>query len=153
MLTITTALIIKSISICQCLSKTSIFKWKFPTWERHACFHNTTTMVMSWNKMQELSVLMLPSMHRAPSMFCFPMLTTEICVCVLSCFSHVQLLATLWTVARQTPLCIGFFRQKYQSRWPCPPPEDLPNLGIEPAALVTPALQADSLLLSHQGSL
>ena len=35
------------------------------------------------------------------------------------------------------------------SRWPCPPPGDLPNLGIEPGS---PALQADSLPLSHQGS-
>ena len=153
MLAITAALIIKSISVCQCLSKTSIFKWKFPTWERHACFHNTTTMVMSWNKMQELSVLMLPFMHRAPSMLCFPVPTTEMCACVLSCFSHGRLLATLCTVACQTHLCIGFFRQEYQSGLPCPPPEDLPNPGIKPTSLVTPALQADSLLGSHQGSL
>ena len=32
---------------------------------------------------------------------------------------------------------------------PCPPPGNLPDSGIEPA---TPALQADSLLLSHWGS-
>ena len=32
---------------------------------------------------------------------------------------------------------------------PCPPPGDLPNPGIEPGPS---ALQADSLLLSHQGS-
>ena len=31
----------------------------------------------------------------------------------------------------------------------CSPPVDLPDLGIEP---VSPALQADSLLLSHWGS-
>jgi len=29
---------------------------------------------------------------------------------------------------------------------------DLPNPGIEPTSPVAPALQADSLLLSHQGS-
>ena len=29
-------------------------------------------------------------------------------VCVLSCFSHVQLCVTLWTAARQTPLSMGF---------------------------------------------
>ena len=27
---------------------------------------------------------------------------------MLNCFSHVRLLATLWTIARQTPLCMGF---------------------------------------------
>ena len=36
----------------------------------------------------------------------------------------------------------GFSRQEYWSRLPCPPPGDLPNLGIEPRS---PTLQADSL--------
>ena len=67
--------------------------------------------------------------------------------------SRVQLFATLRTIARQTPLSMGFSRQEYWSGLPCPPPGDLPNAGIEPASLVAPALQADSLLLSHQGSL
>ena len=35
---------------------------------------------------------------------------------------------------------------------PCPPPEDLPNSRIKPVSPVTPALQADSLLQSHQRS-
>ena len=34
-------------------------------------------------------------------------------LCVLSCFSHVQLFGTLWTVAHQAPLSMGFFRQEY----------------------------------------
>ena len=63
---------------------------------------------------------------------------------VLSCFSCVQLFATLWTVARQAPLSMGFSRQEYWSGLPYPPPGDLPNLGMEPTSL---ALQADSLLL------
>ena len=37
---------------------------------------------------------------------------------------------------------MGFFRQKYWSGLPCPPPGDLPDPGIE---LMSPALQADSL--------
>ena len=37
------------------------------------------------------------------------------CVCVLSCFSHVRLFATLGTVACQAPLSIGFSRQEYWS--------------------------------------
>ena len=54
---------------------------------------------------------------------------------------RVRLFATLWTVALQAPLSMGFSRQGYWSRLPCPPPGDLPNPGIE---LRSPALQADS---------
>ena len=39
-----------------------------------------------------------------------------------------------WTVAHQTPLSMGFSRQEYWSGLPCPPPEDLPSPGIEPAS-------------------
>ena len=60
----------------------------------------------------------------------------------LNHFSHVQLYATLWTVARQAPLSMGFSRQEYWSGLPCPPPGDLPSPGIEPRS---PALQMDSL--------
>ena len=65
---------------------------------------------------------------------------------MLSHFSHVQLFATPWTIASQAPLSMEFFRQEYWSGWPCPSPGDLPNSGIKPAS---PALQADSLLLSR----
>ena len=41
--------------------------------------------------------------------------------CVLSCFSHVQLFATEWTVTHQAPLSMGFSRQEYWSGLPCPP--------------------------------
>ena len=52
----------------------------------------------------------------------------EVCVCaVLSHFSCVQLFATLWTVARQAPLSMGFSRQEYCSGLPFPPPGDLPR--------------------------
>ena len=39
--------------------------------------------------------------------------------------------ATLWTVAHQAPLSMGFSRQEYWSGLPCPSPGDLPDLGIE----------------------
>ena len=62
------------------------------------------------------------------------------------------------TVARQTPLSLGFSRQEYWSGLPFPSPVDLPDPGIEPTS---PAL-ADRCLfvclflfvlpLSHQGS-
>ena len=49
----------------------------------------------------------------------------------------------------QVPLSTGFLRQEYWSRLPFPSSGDLPDLGME---LVSPALQVDSLPLSHQGS-
>ena len=50
-----------------------------------------------------------------------------------------------WTVARKTPLSVGFSRQEYWSGLPLPPQGDLPDPGIEH---MSPAWQADSLPLS-----
>ena len=49
-------------------------------------------------------------------------------------------LATLWTVSYQAPLSMGFSTQEYWRGLPFPPPGDLPNPGIEPASLTSPAL-------------
>ena len=68
--------------------------------------------------------------------------------CMLSLFSHVQLFVTSWTVARQAPLSMGFSRQEYRSGLPCPPPGDLPNLGIKPASLMSPALAGGFFTIS-----
>ena len=43
-------------------------------------------------------------------------------------------------VALQAPLSMGFSRQEYWSWLPCPPPGDLPDPGIEPVSLMSPAL-------------
>ena len=43
--------------------------------------------------------------------------------------SHVWLFATLWTVAHQAPLSMGFPRQEYWSGLPFPPPGNLPDSG------------------------
>ena len=59
---------------------------------------------------------------------------------VLSYFSHVRLFVTLWTVALQGPLSMGFSRQEYWSELPRPSPGDLPDPGIEPVSLKLPAL-------------
>ena len=58
-------------------------------------------------------------------------------------------LATLWTVAFQAPLSMGFSRKGYWSWLPFPSPGDLPDPVIKPEY---PAWQADSLLQSHLGS-
>ena len=59
---------------------------------------------------------------------------------MLSHFSRVKLLMTLWIVAHQAPLFMGFSRQEYWSGLPCPSPGSLPDPGIEPANLASPAL-------------
>ena len=63
-----------------------------------------------------------------------------LCVCVLRWFSRVWLLATLWTVAHQAPLSMGFSRLGYWSGLLCPPPGDLPDPEIKPISLMSPAL-------------
>ena len=55
---------------------------------------------------------------------------------------------TLWTVAYQAPLSMGFSRQEYWSGLPFPSPGDLPDPGIEPGF---PALQADALTCEPPG--
>ena len=65
--------------------------------------------------------------------------------------SHVQLFATLWTVAHQaSPPSTGFSRQEYWSRLPFPSLGDLPDPGIE---LRSPTLQADTLPSEPPGKL
>ena len=59
------------------------------------------------------------------------------CACMLS---HVRLFATPWTVAPQTPLSMGFPRQEIWSELPFPAPKTLPDPGIKPVSLVSPAL-------------
>ena len=60
------------------------------------------------------------------------------CAC-LSCFIHVQLFVTLWTVACQAPLSMRFCRQEYWNRLPWLPSGHLPDAGIEPTSLASPA--------------
>ena len=59
---------------------------------------------------------------------------------VLSHFSYVRLGVTLWTVACQAPLSMGFSRQGYWSGLPFPTPGDLADPGVKPSSLSSPAL-------------
>ena len=56
------------------------------------------------------------------------------------------LFATLWTVACQAPLSMGFFRQEYWTGLPCLPSGDLPNPGIEHVSLKFPVLAGGFLI-------
>ena len=66
---------------------------------------------------------------------------------MLSCFSYDLLFVTLWGVAQEAPLSMGFSRQEYWSGLPCPPPEDLPGPRIEPdEKLLLPAMNNTGIL-------
>ena len=64
------------------------------------------------------------------------------------CAQWVWLFATPWTVALQAPLSMGFSRQEYWSGLLCPPPENLPNQGLNLHLL---HLQVSSLSLVSPG--
>ena len=69
-------------------------------------------------------------------------------VCVLSCFSPAHLFVSPWTVAHQAPLSMGFSRQEYWSGLPCRLPGHLPDPGIEPTSLMSPALAGGFFITS-----
>ena len=69
-----------------------------------------------------------------------PIMLVYIYACMLSCFNHVQLFVTLWTIVHQAPLSMEFSRQVYWSGFPFPTPGDLPLPGIKPMSLASPAL-------------
>ena len=64
-------------------------------------------------------------------------------MCILS---HVPLFVTPWTLAHQALLSMGFSRQEYWSGLPFPISEDLPNPGMEPKSLTSPALSVRQIL-------
>ena len=63
-----------------------------------------------------------------------------LCCCSAQSLSHLQLFGTPWTVNHQAPLSMEFSRQGYWSRSPFPTPGGLPNPGVKPMSLVSPAL-------------
>ena len=64
----------------------------------------------------------------------------HMCVRVYQVTSVVSDSVTPWTIARQAPLSLGFFRQEYWSGLPCPTPGDLLNPAIEAVSLISAAL-------------
>ena len=72
---------------------------------------------------------------------------------MLSRFSHVRLFVTLWIVAHQALLSMGFPRQEHWSGLPCPPPGDLPDPGIKPESPVSPALAGRFFTTAPPGSI
>ena len=85
-----------------------------------------------WSHIGELSSLRLNSAAIKRRFVTMP--------CYAQSLSRVQLFATLWTLALQAPLSIGFSRQEYWRGLPCPSPGELPDPGIKLASTVSPAL-------------
>ena len=69
-------------------------------------------------------------------------------VCMLSHFSPVRFFASLWIVAHQSPLSVGFSRQEYWSGLLHSPPGDLPDPEIKPTSLMSPALAGGFFTIS-----
>ena len=106
----------------QCLWILDLVSWI--DWGKdHACYDSDTNSSVC------------PSQHHQtvlwPQLGVQPFNTALILLCcVLSRFSPVWLFATLWTLARQAPLSMGFSRWGYWSRLPCFPPGDLLDLEV-----------------------
>ena len=63
-----------------------------------------------------------------------------VCMCVCVCTQLCPTLSSPWTVACQAPLPMVFPRQEYWSGLSFPTPGDLPDPGIDPTSLASPAL-------------
>ena len=73
------------------------------------------------------------------------------CTCLLSHFSRVWLFPTLWAIACQASLSLGFSRQKYWSRLPCPLQGIFPIEGLKLRLLNLLQWEASSLPLTPPG--
>ena len=64
------------------------------------------------------------------------------CYHVATCVRHSVMSdsVTSWAIARQAPLSLEFSRQEYWNGLPFPSPGDLPDPGIKPVSLMSPAL-------------
>ena len=72
--------------------------------------------------------------------------------CLLSHFSCVLVFVTLWTIAHQAPLSMGFSRQEYWSGLPCSSLGDVSNPGIELCLSCLMNQQVGSLPLTPAGT-
>ena len=72
-------------------------------------------------------------------------LDRHLCCCLVA---QLYLFVTLWTVAHQAPLSMGFSTQEYWSGLPFPSPGDI----LDPGKPGSPALQVILYCLSHQGN-
>ena len=93
--------------------------------------------------MQEDDFLGNPLSLLLPRSFWIPIQpAVKITVCVCVSLSVLSDSFNLVDDVCQAPLSMGFSRQEYWSGLPFPPPGNLPDQGIEPKSLMSPALAA-----------
>ena len=121
---------------------------------------SSLTLFSVWGDLNFPSIIFLCLILILPSLPLFPFLSP---LCHASSPSlllqhHAQALNRVWLfaswrtpIARQAPLSVEFSRQEYWSGLPCPPPGDLPNPGIKPMSLVSPALPGRSFTTTPSG--
>jgi len=98
-----------------------------------SAFKNTILVSVSYNVTREVKHHVLGDLYLG--VFKAGKALLDKIACRLSRFSCVQLLTTLWSVACQALLSMGFCRQELWNGLPFPPPGDLPDPGIKPILL------------------
>ena len=93
-----------------------------------------------------ISPISLCCLHEVAFLSLLGWYSLELCIQLDMCVLHAKsllsfwLFATLWTVASQAPLSMGFSKQEYWCGLLCSPPGNFPHWGIEPMSLKSPAL-------------
>ena len=86
---------------------------------------------LSLTRIDAYNFCLIPSLFYKWSIKIHQYLCIPCDICMLSHFIHVQLFATLWSIAHQAPLSMGFLRQEYRSGLPFTPPGNLTDPGFE----------------------
>ena len=102
-------------------------------------WHGKSGMLLSWEHREETGTKTSPR-QEGNSTIMVSSREDGMHACILNRFSHVQLFTTPWTCSPPGSSVYGILQQESWSGLPCPPPEDLHSLGIEPTSLTFPAL-------------
>ena len=109
------------------------------SWEVQVHAENKQSFIIQCLKAEKLNCSLQLNQDRSEHLVLFTVVCVYVCVCT-SMHSVMSDSATPWTTVHQTLLSMGFSRQGCWSGLPFPFPGHLPNPGIEPASLASPAL-------------
>ena len=140
--------------ICQQFQGSMTLWWNGTT-QRSGWFLHVISSFLSSNLGSDGIDLMGKSLLNIIKEKSFPLCLTFMCAKLLSVLQFCLTLCNKHPglhIAQQAPLSMEFSRQEYWSGLPFPSSGNLPDAGIKPASPAAPALQVDSLPLSHLGS-